>query len=170
VLAATSELPKVRRSDQALYAYPYQLQSLEPPPNPNRTTPDSMAGQKIFHGEGCSGCDVPPLYTNNKLTLANGFSSRRTGRHHDYKAPSLKRVWYRGHYLHDGSAATLEEMFNPERLSETHVPAGFSLPGVKNRAIKGHEFSLELGAREPSQLIAFLRALRRVRANLRLLS
>jgi cytochrome c peroxidase len=27
-----------------------------------------------------------------------------------YKIPSLKGVWYRGHYLHDGSVASLEEM------------------------------------------------------------
>lgn len=50
-------------------------------------------------------------------------------------------------------------MFNPERLSETHVPGGFSLPGVKNRAIKDHEFGLKLDVRERSQLIAFLRTL-----------
>ena len=28
-----------------------------------------------------------------------------------YKVPSLKGLWYRGHYLHDGSVASLEEMF-----------------------------------------------------------
>jgi cytochrome c peroxidase len=76
-----------------------------------------------------------------------------------YKVPSLKGVWYRGHYLHDGSVASLEEMFNPERLNDTHVPGGYSPPGVKNRAIKGHEFGLKLNARERAQLIAFLRTL-----------
>jgi hypothetical protein len=182
VLAAGSELPRVRRSDEALYALSIYLQSLKPPPNPNRTTPDSLAGRKIFHREGCSGCHVPPLYTNNKLTLAIGFHppknrvasldvlpisvgtdsglamQTRKGTGY-YKVPSLKGVWYRGHYLHDGSAASLEEMFNPERLSETHVPGGFSLPGVKNRAIRGHEFGLKLDAIERLQLIAFLRTL-----------
>jgi hypothetical protein len=33
-----------------------------------------------------------------------------------YKAPSLKSVWYRGRYLHDGSVASPENMFDPERL------------------------------------------------------
>ena len=42
-----------------------------------------------------------------------------------YKVPSLKGVWYRGRYLHDGSVASLEEMFNPDRLKDTHVPGGF---------------------------------------------
>src|SRR4051794_39675719 len=30
-------------------------------------------------------------------------------------------VEYRGHYLHDGSAASLEEMFDPDLLKEDHV-------------------------------------------------
>jgi hypothetical protein len=74
-------------------------------------------------------------------------------------AASLKGVWYRGHYLHDGSVASLEEMFNPERLNDTHVPGGYNPPGVKTRAIKGHKFGLKLNAEERAQLIAFLRTL-----------
>jgi hypothetical protein len=46
------------------------------------------------------------------------------------RLPSLKGVWYRGHCLHDGSAAGLEEMFDPDRLKETHVPGGWSPPGT----------------------------------------
>jgi hypothetical protein len=76
-----------------------------------------------------------------------------------YQVPSLKGVWYRGHYLHDDSVASLEEMFDPRRFSDTHVPGGFSPPGVKTRAIEGHEFGLKLDAREHAQLIAFLRTL-----------
>jgi hypothetical protein len=72
--------------------------------------------------------------------------------------PSLKGVWYRGHYLHDGAAASLEEMFDPDRLNDTHVP-GWSLPGTTTRAIKGHEFGLHLSPSEREQLIAFLRTL-----------
>jgi len=141
-----------------------------------------MTGEKIFKREGCVGCHVPPLYTSNKLTLARGFAppkdkpssldvvpisvgtdpglalSTRKGTGY-YKVPSLKGVWYRGHYLHDGSVASLEEMFDPERLKETHVPGGWSPPGVKSRAIKGHEFGLALQPAEREQLIAFLRTL-----------
>jgi hypothetical protein len=76
-----------------------------------------------------------------------------------YKVPSLKGVWYRGHYLHDGSAASLEEMFDPDRLKETHVPGGWLPPGSTTRAIKGHEFGLNLKVEEREQLIAFLRTL-----------
>ena len=73
--------------------------------------------------------------------------------------PSLKGVWYRGHYLHDGSAASLEEMFNPERLSSSYVPEGWLPPGEKTHAIKGHEFGLKLNAEEREELLAFLRTL-----------
>jgi hypothetical protein len=76
-----------------------------------------------------------------------------------YKVPSLKGVWYRGHYLHDGSAASLEEMFDPGRLSDTHKPGGFTPPDKPQRAITGHEFGLKLTPEERKQLIAFLRTL-----------
>jgi cytochrome c peroxidase len=35
-----------------------------------------------------------------------------------YKVPSLRGVWYRGPYLHDGSVASLEDMFDPKRLRD----------------------------------------------------
>ena len=54
------------------------------------------------------------------------------------------------HYLHDGSVASLKEMFDPDRLSETHVPGGFTPPDKRQRAIKGHEFGLKLARRGAS--------------------
>jgi cytochrome c peroxidase len=122
------------------------------------------------------------LYTNNKLTLAKGFTpspdkpasldvvaisvgtdpglalATRKGTGY-YKVPSLKGVWYRGHYLHDGSVASLEEMFDPVRLKETHVPGGWTPVGVKTHAIQGHEIGLKLKSEERDQLLAFLQTL-----------
>ena len=182
VLAPDSERPRTRRSDEAIYALALYLQSLRPPFNPNAQSQESIAGEKIFRREGCAGCHTPPLYTNNKLTLATGFQSpavtpatvdvlqvfvgtdpglalnTRKGTGY-YKVPALTGVWYRGHYLHDGSVASLEEMFDPDRLKDTHVPGGYSPPGVSHRAIKGHEFGLKLRGTERKQLIAFLRTL-----------
>ena len=136
----------------------------------------------MFASEGCPTCHTPPLYTNNKLTLAQGFTppkdkpalldvlpisvgtdpglalATRKGTGY-YKVPSLKGVWYRGHYLHDGPVASLEEMFDPDRLKMTHVPGGWSPPSVGAHAIKGHEFGLTLKPAEREQLIAFLRTL-----------
>lgn len=182
MLTAGSELPKMRRSDEALYALSLYIESLQPPPNPNPVNDHSIAGGKVFRREGCAGCHAPPLYTNNKLTLAEGFTppkdlpgsldvlpisvgtdpglALRTRKGTGfYKVPSLRGLWYRGHYLHDGSVASLEEMFNPDRLKDSHTPGGYSPPGVKNRAVKGHEFGLGLNERERWQLIAFLRTL-----------
>jgi len=171
-----------RLAYEPLYALALYIYSFQPPPNPNPFDEKAKAGQKIFAQEGCIGCHTPPLYTNNKITLAQGFTppkdkpstldilpisvstdpglalKTRKGTGY-YKIPSLKGVWYRGHYLHDGSAASLEEMFDPARLEETHVPGGWLPPGMKTRAIKGHKFGLKLTPEERGQLIAFLKTL-----------
>ena len=173
---------EARLPDEALYALALYIRSLQPPANPNPLDENARRGEAIFRREGCPGCHVPPLYTNNKLTLAKGFTppkdvpptldilavsvgtdpglalKTRKGTGY-YKVPSLKGLWYRGHYLHDGSVASLEEMFDPDRLSETHVPGGFTPPDKRQRAIKGHEFGLKLAPEERLQLIAFLRTL-----------
>ena len=175
-------MPKLRRSDETLYALALYIQSLQPPANPNPYDDNAREGAKLFRSQGCVGCHVPPLYTSNKVTLAQGFTPPKdlpktldvlpvsvgtdpglalytrkgTG---FYKVPSLKGVWYRGRYLHDGSVASLEEMFDPDRLKDTHIPGGFTPPDKPQRAIKGHEFGLKLDVEERKQLIAFLRTL-----------
>ena len=165
-----------------LYALATYIYSLRPPPNPNPVDERAAAGQKIFAREGCPRCHTPPLYTSNKLTLAQGFEpppdapatldilrisvgtdpglalKTRKGTGY-YKVPSLKGVWYRGHYLHDGSVASLEEMFDPDRLKETHVPGGWTPLGSRTHAIAGHEFGLHIKPDEREQLLAFLRTL-----------
>ena len=55
-----------------------------------------------------------------------------------YKVPSLKGVWYRGPFEHNGSVATLEDWFDANRLRDDYVPTGFKGYGVKTRAVKGH--------------------------------
>lgn len=76
-----------------------------------------------------------------------------------YKIPSLKGVWYRGPFEHNGSVATLEDWFNPARLKEDYVPTGWPGAGVKMRAVKGHPFGLNLSAADRAALIAFLKTL-----------
>ncbi len=182
VLSSGSTRVKARLSDEALYALALYIYSLEPPPNPHRRDDKAAGGERIFEGERCGRCHTPPLYTNNRLTPAAGFSppkdrpasldvmstsvrtdsglalATRKGTGY-YKVPSLKGLWYRGHYLHDGSVATLEELFDPDRVKETPQPGGWRLPGTSTRAIKGHVFGLDLEPSEREQLIAFLRTL-----------
>ncbi|HWO01194.1 MAG TPA: hypothetical protein VNS63_18175 [Blastocatellia bacterium] len=64
-----------RYSDDQLYALALFVYSLKPPPNPNKLDALAARGQKVFEREGCDGCHTPPLYTNNKLTPADGFKA-----------------------------------------------------------------------------------------------
>jgi mono/diheme cytochrome c family protein len=171
-----------RYTDEQAYAYSLYVYSLRPPPNPNRPSALTEQGRKVFTEQGCPACHTPPLYTNNKLTLAGGFTSpldhtkrydvlpvrvgtdgrsafeSLRGRGY-YKVPSLKGVWYRGPFEHNGSIATLEDWFDPARLREDYVPTGFKGYGVKARAVPGHQFGLGLNATDKAALIAFLKTL-----------
>jgi hypothetical protein len=185
-MTGDSQLPKVqslsRDSDENLYALALYLYSLTPPANPNRADAVAEAGQKIFVREGCAACHAPPLYTNNMLTPAVGFTvpdqdrrkyrilntvvgtdpflatktRRGTGY---YKIPSLKGVWYRGPFEHNGSVATLEDWFDASRLRDDYVPTGYRGYDMPARAVRGHEFGLKLRPDEKKALIAFLKRL-----------
>jgi hypothetical protein len=171
-----------RYSDEQLYALALYLYALRPPPNPNSFDAIAARGEKVFGREGCARCHTPPLYSNNKLTPAEGFTipdGHRT--HYDilpiavgtdpglalktrrgtgyYKVPSLKGLWYRGMFPHDGSCATLEDWFDPRRLKDDYVPTGFKGVGVKTRAVKGHAFGLGLSTDDKRALVAFLKTL-----------
>jgi mono/diheme cytochrome c family protein len=171
-----------RMPDELLFALAQYLLSLEPPPNPHAGDPRAVAGREVFQREGCASCHAPPLYTNQKLTLARGYvpppdhpnradvmpisvgtdsnlaleTRKGTG---FYKVPSLKGVWYRGMFNHDGSVTTLEEWFDPARLREDFVPSGFIGYKVTRRAVPGHEYGLRLTAEDKAALIAFLKTL-----------
>lgn len=171
-----------RYSDEQLYALALWLYSLQPPTNPNKFDALAARGQRVFERESCHTCHTPPLYTNNKLTPAKGFqipaehlktydimpisvstdtsltlrTRRGTGY---YKVPSLKGVWYRGMFPHDGSCATLEDWFNPARLRDDYVPTGFKGYQVEKRTVPGHEFGLNLSSEDKRALIVFLKTL-----------
>jgi hypothetical protein len=76
-----------------------------------------------------------------------------------YKLQSLKVVWYRGPFEHNGSIATLEDWFDPKRLEDEFVPTGWKgSPGSKTRPVKGHEFGMDLNAHDRKALITFPKA------------
>ena len=171
-----------RYSDEQLYALGLYIYSLKPPPNPNKRDALAVRGQRVFEAERCGACHTPPLYTNNALSPAPGFTvpashfekfqiirrsvgtdstlTRTTRRGTGYyKVPSLKGVWYRGPFEHNGSVATLEDWFDPRRLGNDYVPTGWKGYGVTTRAVPGHEFGLKLPAEDKRALIAFLKTL-----------
>ena len=171
-----------RYSDEQLYALALYVYSLKPPPNPKVFGVLAARGKQIFEREKCASCHTPPMYTNNKLTPVDGFtppkdhfekfsilpasvgtdtnsalrSRKGTGY---YKVPSLRGVWYRGPFEHNGSVRTLEDWFDPQRLKENYVPAGLVGSGVKARPIVGHPFGLRLSEQDRRALIAFLKTL-----------
>ena len=158
------------------------IYSLTPPPNPNPFDERARRGQAVFERSGCARCHTPPLYTANQLVPADGFTppadhfkrfdildvrvgtdptltmTTRRGTGY-YKIPSLKGVWYRGPFEHNGSVATLEDWFNPARLEDDYVPTGWVGANVQTRAVKGHRFGLNLSTEDRAALIAFLKTL-----------
>lgn len=171
-----------RYNDEQLYALALFLYSLKPPPNPNEFDALASKGKQVFEEQGCATCHTPPLFTNNQLTPADGFQVTDERRKQDdimsisvhtdststlktrrgtgyYKVPSLKGVWYRGPFEHNGSVATLEDWFDPRRLRDDYTPTGFRGYGVKTRAVPGHNFGLDLSTQDRTALIAFLKTL-----------
>ncbi len=171
-----------RHSDEQLLAIAKYLYSLTPPVNPNKPSVISEKGKIIFAQEGCVTCHTPPLFTNNQLTPADGFEipevhydkydifdisigtdpgytmSTRRGTGY-YKVPSLLGLWYRGPFFHDATLAKLEDLFDPARLREDYIPTGFKPHHVKTKAVKGHEFGLDLAEEDKTALLAYLKTL-----------
>ena len=148
---------------------------------PTRTTEKAKKRKKVFD-RGTRRLPSGSAYTNNKLTLAKGWTPPKDHPYRAdmllfsvgtetaatletrkgtglYKIPSLRGLWYRSLLSHDGSAASLEEWFDPSRLREDYVPKGFRGYNVGHRAVPGHEYGLKLVADDKASLIAFLRTL-----------
>ena len=183
ILTDAQRRVRFRYADEILYAIGVYLMSLEPKKNPNPAAADVLAqGEQIFRREGCVNCHVPPNYTSAKLTHAQGWAPPAAHPNADdilpvsvgtdpglalktrkgtglYKIPSLRGVWYRPRLLHDASITSLEEMFDPARLSADYEPKGWNPPGVTKRAVPGHVFGLSLSADDRRALLAFLRSL-----------
>jgi hypothetical protein len=172
-----------RYADELLYAIGMYIWSLEPPRNPNPPPADLVAqGKRVFRREKCGACHPPPNYTTGELTPATGYEvpfdhpnfsdvrDRSVGTEPGlalktrkgtgfYKIPSLRGLWYRPRLLHDASIMTLEELFDPARLSPDYVRKGWSPPGMTKGAVPGLEFLTKLSPEDKQALIAFLRTL-----------
>jgi hypothetical protein len=177
-----------RYSDEQLFALAKYLYALKPPENLNlpRTEEDRLLvarGEGVFERLRCARCHSGDHYSNNKLTPVDGFTvpsehlerygileesvgtdptlalATRRGTGY-YKVPSLRGVWYRGPFEHNGSVATLEDWFDPRRLQKDYEPTGWKGPaGTKTRPVPGHRFGLNLPPDDRTALIAFLKTL-----------
>lgn len=105
---------------QAVVAF---LATLDHPPNPHvrsgKRTPAAERGKELFHGKArCSRC-----HQGDDFTSKSNYDVKLPpdGSPFDkWNPPSLRGVYDRGPYLHDGSADTLEEVLRlphaPEKL------------------------------------------------------
>jgi cytochrome c peroxidase len=108
------------------------LDTLEQPPNPHRSaggapSPAAERGSRLFSGKAsCDRCHAGNEYTsehNYDVKLEPDGSPYRR-----WNPPSLRGLWDRGPYLHDGRAPTLEDLLRgphaPEKLGgEALTPA-----------------------------------------------
>lgn len=126
---------------EAVIAY---VLSLEPPPNPRADDSAAVLGRAIFERAGCASCHSGPYYTNGQLVPLEviGTDAARVAMElpKGYRVPSLRRLDLQRLFLHDGSIASLAELFSRDRL----------------KTVPGHAYGLDLSEKEKQQLVAFL--------------
>jgi YVTN family beta-propeller protein len=128
---------------KALRAY---FEQLRPPPNPNRAADGSLSevakrGEAVFRNPtaGCAKCHSGPYFTDGEIHEVG--TGDRGDVYKGYNTPSLVGVYDRLKYLHDGRAATLEQV-----LTGPHAPEKVTRKG-------------KLSAEELRDLIEYLKAL-----------
>jgi cytochrome c peroxidase len=94
------------------------LETLDQPPNPRAEESDEVKrGQAVFKGKArCAKCHKGNEYTsesNYDVKLEPDGSPYRL-----WNPPSLRGLWDRGPFLHDGRAATLKDLLEKHHESE----------------------------------------------------
>ncbi len=132
----------------ALVAYVETLNTFEP--SPFRTadgslTPDAVAGKALFQSLKCGNCHAGAAFTDSKTgkmhdvgTLKPTSGNRLGKKLLGLDVPTLRDVWSTAPYLHDGSAATLNDVL------------------TTNNATNGHGATSTLTTTEVNQLVAYL--------------
>ena len=110
----------------ALVAY---IETLSLASNPNLSAePDYLAsverGEAVFLAQetGCASCHNAPLYTDLMRHDVGTATSELETKGSEFDTPSLRGIYSTAPYLHDGSAATLQDVIttnNPEDLHGT---------------------------------------------------
>ena len=109
----------------ALAAYVASLGSDTIPPSPHRENNGSVsatgvAGQAVFEAMNCAACHSGPELTNSNApeaflfdvgTLTTSSGERLNHLLPGIDVPTLRGLWDNAPYLHDGSAATLDDVF-----------------------------------------------------------
>jgi cytochrome c peroxidase len=130
--------PKAGRSSDldALAAYVASLGASSVPRSPWRNsdgsmTPEALTGEGVFASLGCDDCHSGAQFTDSTVganptlhdvgTLRTTSGARLGGPLDGIDTPTLLGVWDTAPYFHDGSAATLDDVFR--------VAGGLVIPG-----------------------------------------
>ncbi|MES2997305.1 MAG: cadherin domain-containing protein [Verrucomicrobiota bacterium] len=101
--------------------------------SPHRNADDSLtaeatAGREIFIAESCTSCHGGSTFTDSASfqrhdvgTLTSASGQRLGGPLDGLDTPTLRGLWKSAPYLHDGSAATLKDVFRGRDLSGKHA-------------------------------------------------
>ena len=117
--------------------------SLKPVPGPalvdGKLSAAGQRGKEVFDLALCSACHSGPYLTDGKRHMVNTGLRRESGKAWD--TPGLREIWRTAPYLHDGRAATLEDVI------------GSANPGDK------HGRTSSLNSQQRGDLIEYLRSL-----------
>src|SRR5205814_7048718 len=102
----------------AVMAY---LATLDFKPNPHRNpdhslSPAAQRGEILFTSRGCATCHAPPNYTSPGVYKV-GLESPEDA-YPGFNPPSLRGIYNRAPFLHDGRARTLQDV-----LTKYHRPS-----------------------------------------------
>ena len=101
------------------------LKSLQPAPSPHlvagKMSPSAKRGERLFFSSevGCANCHVPPLFTDLR-SYDVGTQNPYDQEARDFDTPTLRELWRTAPYLHDGSAATLRQVFTTSNPQDHH--------------------------------------------------
>ena len=100
------------------------LRSLKPVPSPVLTDSvlkkSAARGKKLFVQAGCAVCHPPGALFTDQLPYDVGTRSRYDKPEDLFDTPTLVELWRTAPYLHDGSAATLREVFSAHNPNDRH--------------------------------------------------
>jgi DNA-binding beta-propeller fold protein YncE len=106
------------------------LKSLRPAPSPylvkGHFSESAARGERLFKGTrtGCTGCHEGELLTDLRpydVGTQNPFDRQDK----DFDTPTLRELWRTAPYLHDGSAATLQDVLTVKNRKDEHGKTSF---------------------------------------------
>ncbi len=145
-----AQRPATPEELEGLAVYGYVLDQLIE--NPNVDSIAARRGRRVFFDSGCDDCHSPHLgrYSNldpiplsvigtdpdltTKGVIASGF----------YRVTPLANLWATPPYFHDGTLATIEEVFDKARLKPGFIATGTPPGADKPGGVRGHEFVFDL--------------------------